>query len=1076
MKKLTKKRSLKFFIGSAIAIVIAFVLVFVASPKVYAATSTIDSLTLANINSGNAQGQYGNFSWDNSKLKSVSNSEITTDRGKDPFCIVWTRPSNGSYASALNFSVNVVDSVGAIDIKYNDTVPSYISPGEKQSGTLTNNVNSLSSKYEKIYFYISRSYMYNDVKLTSVSIQIKGTTYPISFSKGTGIKAAFLSTNNSATSGSASGTAFAKFDTVYCFAKLDKGYKAQTSWTLTSGTANSEDAIYRVGSYTVSSASYSFGTLNAIAKTTSIYRYGNGGSNLGNVSLTYGSSAELGTPTRTGYEFKGWNTAQNGTGNTISSSLTVEEVNTIIDAGTPTSVYAQWSINAAGVDGLIENIGQVSYTSDSKSRIDTAREAYNSLDSEEQALVTNYEVLTTAEATYAKLKADNEAADAVDALIDAIGTVEYTDSSKGRIDAAREAYDALTDDQKALVENYSTLTAAETEYAKLKADNEAADAVDALIDAIGTVEYTDSSKSRIDAAREAYNALTEEQQALVDNYAKLTAAEAIYKELDDKAVANVIIGLINDIDEVEYPTSKDMIDVAREAYDALTADQKALVTNYSTLTDAETEYNNQKVTGANNVKNMIDAIPSEVDYYDEECVNKIFEARGAYDALTEEQQALVTNYSTLTTAETTYKNLDDNAKANAVEALISAIGKVEYTTTCKNKIDAAREAYDALTDDQKALVENYSTLTAAETEYAKLKADNEAADAVDALISAIGKVEYTTTCKNKIDAAREAYDALTDDQKALVENYSTLTAAETEYAKLKADNEAADAVDALISAIGKVEYTTTCKNKIDAAREAYDALTTSQKELVTNYKTLTDAEKRYDELELAATRHLLDDKEKGVEIETSDGTGIPTTITLKVEVKTTVSATEGSTAYANINAKLNNNEVISGVYDVKLIQTINGVEKVVQPSDIKAGTKIKIHITIPEGVNSEKTRILHIHSENDIEYVENVEVVGNEFVFEVDRLSEFALVILTHGIPGWAIALIVIGCVLLLCCGCYLLLFFVFNKWINKDGKAVRVFKLGKKDDKVRLIIMPCKFEYKEESEVFKTKEEAMKQ
>ena len=946
--ELTKKRSLKFFIGSAIALVFAFVLAFVANPKVYAATSTIESLTLANINSGNAQGQYGNFSWDNSKLKSVSNSEITTDRNKDPFCIVWTRPSNGSYASALAFSVNVVDSVGAIDIKYNDTVPSYISPGEKQSGTLTNNVNSLSSKYEKIYFYISCSYMYNDVKLTSVSIQIKATTYPISFSKGTGIKAAFLSTNNSATSGSASGTAFAKFDTVYCFAKLDKGYKAQSGWTLISGTANSEDAIYRVGSYTVSSASYSFGTLNAIAKTASIYRYGNGASNLGNVSLTYGSSAELGTPTRTGYEFKGWNTAQNGTGNTISSSLTAEEVNTIIDAGTPTSVYAQWSINAAGVDGLIENIGQVSYTSDSKSRIDTAREAYNSLDSEEQALVTNYETLTTAEATYAKLKADNEAADAVDVLIGNIGTVEYIDASKGKIDAAREAYDALTADQKALVENYSTLTAAETEYAKLKSDNAAADAVDALIDAIGTVEYTDSSKGKIDAAREAYDALTADQKALVENYSTLIAAEATYKELDDEATANVIIGLINDIDEVAYPTSKGVIDVAREAYDALTADQKALVENYSTLTDAETEYNNQKVTGANNVKNMIDAIPSEVDYDDEECVNKIFEAREAYDALTEEQQALVTNYSTLTAAETTYKNLDDKAKANAVDALIFAIGEVEYTTTCKTKIDAARTAYDALT--------------------------------------------------------------------------------------------------------------------------------TSQKELVTNYKTLTDAEKRYDELELAATRHSLDDKEKGVEIETSDGTGIPKTITLKVEVKTTVSATEGSTAHANINAKLNNNEVISGVYDVKLIQTINGVEKEVQPSEIKAGTTIKIHIAIPEGVNPEETRILHIHSENDIEYVENVEVVGNEFVFEVDRLSEFALVTLTHGVPGWAIALIVIGSILLACGLCYVLMFFVFNKWINKDGKAVRAIKLGKKEEKVRLMVMPCKFEYKDEAEVFKTKEEAMKE
>ena len=115
------------------------------------------------------------------------------------------------------------------------------------------------------------------------------------------------------------------------------------------------------------------------------------------------------------------------------------------------------------------------------------------------------------------------------------------------------------------------------------------------------------------------------------------------------------------------------------------------------------------------------AIPSEVDYDDEECVNKIFEAREAYDALTEEQQALVTNYSTLTAAETTYKNLDDKAKANAVDALIFAIGEVEYTTTCKTMIDAARTAYDALTTSQKELVTNYKTLTDAEKRYDELE-------------------------------------------------------------------------------------------------------------------------------------------------------------------------------------------------------------------------------------------------------------------------------------------------------------------------------------------------------------------
>ena len=55
---------------------------------------------------------------------------------------------------------------------------------------------------------------------------------------------------------------------------------------------------------------------------------------------------------------------------------------------------------------------------------------------------------------------------------------------------------------------------------------------------------------------------------------------------------------------------------------------------------------------------------------------------------------------------------DDEAAAAAVEALIDAIGEV--TAESGDAIDAARKAYDALTDGQKALVSNYERLTAAE--------------------------------------------------------------------------------------------------------------------------------------------------------------------------------------------------------------------------------------------------------------------------------------------------------------------------------------------------------------------------
>ena len=139
-----------------------------------------------------------------------------------------------------------------------------------------------------------------------------------------------------------------------------------------------------------------------------------------------------------------------------------------------------------------------------------------------------------------------------------------------------------------------------------------------------------------------------------------------------------------------------------------------------------------------------------------------------------------------------------------------------------------------------------------------------AADEVITKINAIGTVEYTDACKALIDAAREAYDALTDAQKALVseETLKVLTDAEAAYAELKAaaeqaaaDQAAADAVIAKINAIGTVEYTDECKARIDAARAAYDALTDAQKALVPEktLKILTDAEATYEELKQAAT-------------------------------------------------------------------------------------------------------------------------------------------------------------------------------------------------------------------------------
>ena len=107
-------------------------------------------------------------------------------------------------------------------------------------------------------------------------------------------------------------------------------------------------------------------------------------------------------------------------------------------------------------------------------------------------------VKTEAVAKLAEEQKDQSAANDVINLINSIGSVSK--DSKDKIDAARKAYDSLTTAQQKLVGNYTVLTTAETTYAGLpavKADQEAADAAIAKINAIGTV--TRGSKSLIDA-------------------------------------------------------------------------------------------------------------------------------------------------------------------------------------------------------------------------------------------------------------------------------------------------------------------------------------------------------------------------------------------------------------------------------------------------------------------------------------------------------------------------------------------------------------------------------------------------
>lgn len=140
-------------------------------------------------------------------------------------------------------------------------------------------------------------------------------------------------------------------------------------------------------------------------------------------------------------------------------------------------------------------------------------------------VLTSYEKPTTDE--WNQMKADE-----VDALIEAIG-MPVTLESEEAIMTARNAYNRLKAEQQALVSKLETLTAAESALAGLKSDAAVAEVI-RLIDAIDP-EITLESGSGIKAARAAYNALTSAEQEKITNFQKLIEAEEKWAELDAQA-------------------------------------------------------------------------------------------------------------------------------------------------------------------------------------------------------------------------------------------------------------------------------------------------------------------------------------------------------------------------------------------------------------------------------------------------------------------------------------------------------------------------------------------------------------
>lgn len=427
--------------------------------------------------------------------------------------------------------------------------------------------------------------------------------------------------------------------------------------------------------------------------------------------------------------------------------------------------------------------------------------------------------LLAAAAQQIQAAADMESIDAIRTqTLEAIAQVETKEGTLER--KLQEAKDEAIN----ILENYVDLSVyREEEQSEIRSLVANAKKYILLADSIEEVErHRDETREKIDRLPDAWQ----------------------YYEQLNMAAATQVDSYIMSIGEVVYTSYvKLSIEIARSAYESLTDAQKALVSTYQILLEAEAEWarleeENTYTEEEMNLAAQVDELIGAIGTVTEESEEVIQKARYAYDSLTEKQRTLVSLGQVLIDAENTYNQL----KASVVIAAIASIGEV--TLEKKEVIFAAQDLYDRLSEVQKGLVTDYQVLQNAILLYNNLVV----VQPVIEQIQELGSVESVTLeSKDVIQAAISAYNGLTGEQQELVTNYEILEAMVSVYDSLVK----IDYVTRLIDGIGVVSSAS--GSQISAARSAYDALTLEEQKQILNRSVLENAEAAYKALQNAQT-------------------------------------------------------------------------------------------------------------------------------------------------------------------------------------------------------------------------------
>lgn len=464
-------------------------------------------------------------------------------------------------------------------------------------------------------------------------------------------------------------------------------------------------------------------------------------------------------------------------------------------------------------------------------------------------------------------------------------TADMFVNSGAAITAAEEAYAALPAEAQALVSNYATLTAARTTYdAKVQAVAQAeADGLIAKINTIGTVTLED--QALIAECEDEYSNMDPVVQALVSNYATLTAARAQYNTyVAQKSALEAKIDSIGTVyyqqetnRDTDYDNSGIRFDYTRgDGY----SNQKVngdtqLAFDYRMQFDFQV----RAVEEGNNYAQLAGGAQNFCVGYDfptQRFVLIMEEGHGGdhspWANLDPEDANAISVSDVYPLLPDCVYNWNLEVKGNRVTLKIDGETVVELANgtaenTCRKDgnyfifyprgcvVDFANyvwQLYFDLGDGQGTIWRDWNEtfpLSGQALADSQVTWGSRGAGYINSVFPL--HADAILDDGALIAECEDDYDALDAYGKSIISNYATLTAARATYDAL-ADDPAVGAVIALINDIGEV--TLASGDAIAAAEAAYAALDAAQQAKVDNYATLTAARTTYDALVAAKER------------------------------------------------------------------------------------------------------------------------------------------------------------------------------------------------------------------------------